>query len=95
MDTRGMACLVSWILLSIVCSAGAAFISAPQALGAVKLPRLSVHVRERRAASGLSGLRAAGGGLEFNDVGDLAILGALKKLRGGGVTGTRAVHSPG
>lgn len=54
--------------------------------------RRRIEARPRR---GLVGISATENGMGMNDIGDLAILGALKKLRGGDVTKTRALHYPG
>lgn len=57
-----------------------------------RIPANPSKVGGRAGSGALQVLRAAEKGL---GIGDLAILGALKKLRGGDVTHTRAVHYPG
>mmetsp|Transcript_36925 Transcript_36925/g.72054 ORF Transcript_36925/g.72054 Transcript_36925/m.72054 type:complete len:391 (+) Transcript_36925:194-1366(+) len=64
------------------------------AKGARFRPMLQQQVgRVRRG--GVGGLVAAEDGLGMNEIGDLAILGALQKLRGGMVKKRRTIHFPG
>ena len=83
------------LLCATLFSLAGAFVPAknlpsPRHCGPVALARKCPSRRR-----GLAGISASENGMGMNDIGDLAILGALKKLRGGDVTKTRALHYPG